>query len=117
MNKLIENISDINDLILQGKILEAFDLYYDDNVVIQENNKEGCLGKSENRKQIKRFVEAITEFRSAKPLHVTIGERITMVEWQFDLLHKTRGALNIKKVIVQEWRNNKIIGERQYFGA
>ena len=37
MNTLLKKISDLNDLVLQGKALEAFETYYDDDVVMQEN--------------------------------------------------------------------------------
>ncbi|MDO6759245.1 hypothetical protein Q4566_03465 [Tamlana sp. 2_MG-2023] len=117
MNKLIENISNLNDMILQGKTLEAFDLYYDDDVIIQENNNPACVGKIENRKREKCFFDSITEFRCAKPLHVTIGERITMVEWHFDFTHKDLGIKNYNKVVVQEWHDTKIIKERIYYGS
>jgi hypothetical protein len=38
MNTLLEKITDLNDLVLRGKALEAFDKYYHDDVVMQEND-------------------------------------------------------------------------------
>jgi hypothetical protein len=37
MTELFEKISDLNDLVLQGKSLVAFEKYYHDDVVMQEN--------------------------------------------------------------------------------
>lgn len=84
MSKLLEKITDLNDLILQGKAMEAFEKYYDDNVIMQENESEPSIGKEVNRKREEEFFSCITEFRSAQPLKVTIGENTTMVEWQYD---------------------------------
>ena len=117
MNKLIENISAINDLILQGKGLEAFEIYYDDGVVVQENDNPECIGKKVNRKRKEDFYAAITEFRCAKPLKVTVGENITMVEWHFDYTHKDLGIKNYNQIAVQEWQHGKIIKERFYYGS
>ncbi|AUS06433.1 SnoaL-like domain-containing protein [Pseudotamlana carrageenivorans] len=117
MNKLIEQVSNLNDLIIQGQGLKAFDLYYDDDVIMQENNQMEYLGKKLNRKRVAAFFQGITAFRSAKPLHVTIGEKITMVEWAFDLTHKDLGLINYNKVVVQEWENGKVIKERIYYGS
>ena len=68
MNTLIEKISTINDMILQGKALEAFESFYHDDVVMQENDNPEFIGKEINRKREEEFFASMTEFRSAKPL-------------------------------------------------
>ena len=37
MQTIKEKVNHLNQLILEGKALEGFDLYYDDEVVMQEN--------------------------------------------------------------------------------
>ena len=37
MEKLLNSITDLNDLILQGKAMEAFEKYYHEDVIMQEN--------------------------------------------------------------------------------
>ncbi|WP_228530336.1 SnoaL-like domain-containing protein [Tamlana sp. I1] len=117
MHELIEKISEVNDLILQGKSLEAFEMFYHDDVIIQENDNPECIGKCLNRKREEAFFESITEFRCAKPLKVTVGENITMVEWHYDYTHKDWGVKNYNQVAVQEWKDGKIIKERFYYGS
>lgn len=116
VNTLIEKISAVNDLILQGKGLEAFEVYYHDDVVMQENDKPACVGKASNRQREEAFYASITEFRCAKPLKVTVGEKTTMVEWQFDYTHKDMGCKKFTQVAVQEWQDGKIIKEKFYYG-
>jgi hypothetical protein len=117
MNTLIEKISTINDMILQGKALEAFETFYHDDVVMQENDNEEFIGKDVNRKREEEFFNSITEFRGAKPLKVTIGENTTMVEWHFDYTHKDWGIKNYTQVAVQDWKDGKIIKEKFYYGS
>ncbi|CAH8282036.1 hypothetical protein EV196_11021 [Mariniflexile fucanivorans] len=117
MNTLIEKISAVNDLILQGKGLEAFDTYYHDDVVMQENDNEVCIGKEICKKQKQAFYASLTEFRCAKPLKVTIGEKTTMVEWYLDFTHKELGVKKFTQVAVQEWKDGKIIKEKFYYGS
>ena len=114
MAKLIEIVCDLNDLILQGKRLEAFDTYYHDDVVIQENENLPIIGKPANREREVTFTKSITDFRLAKPLKVTIGEGISMVEWYFDYTHENLGIQNYKQVSVQEWQDELIISEKIY---
>ncbi|MFD1315810.1 hypothetical protein [Namhaeicola litoreus] len=112
---LIEKIGDLNDLIIQGKVLEAFDAYYHDEVHIQFTQDFAIQGKTENRKNKEHFLDGISEWRSAQPLKVSIGEGITMVEWLYDFKHKTDGDRRETYVAVQEWKEGKIIKEKLYY--
>lgn len=115
MSELLEKISDLNDLVLQGKGMEAFEKYYHDQVVMQENEAEPTVGKDANCKREEEFCSNISEFRGAKPLKVAIGQDLTMVEWQYDYTHKFWGVRNYSQVSVQEWKDGKIIKEKFYY--
>ena len=116
MSTLLEKISDLNDLVLQGKALDAFEKYYHDDVIMQENDNPPTIGKAANRQREIEFFDSITAFRSAKPLKVTVGEGITMVQWQYDYTHKDWGVRNYTQVSVQEWKDGKIIREQFFYG-
>ncbi|MGZ3951466.1 MAG: hypothetical protein ACXVBZ_08720 [Flavisolibacter sp.] len=81
MTTLLEKISDLNDLVLQGKPLVAFEKYYHEDVVMQENENVPTIGKEANRKREEEFFASVTEFRGARPLKVSVGDGITMVQW------------------------------------
>ena len=116
MSVLLAKIDDLNDLVLQGKALEAFEKYYHDDVVMQENESAPTIGKSANLQREIEFFSAITEFRSAKPLKVTVGENVSMVQWHYDYTHKDWGVRNYSQVSVQEWKDGKIIREQFFYG-
>lgn len=109
---LLEKVSDLNDMILQGKILEAFDKYYHEDVLMQENDETPTVGKAENRKREEDFLGSILEWRSAQPVKVAIGEGFTMVEWFLDYTHKDWGEKKLSQVSIQEWEDGKIIKEK-----
>ena len=114
---LLENICNLNDLILQGKLLKAFETYYHEDVVMQENESPPTNGKVANRKREAAFAASIIEFRTAKPLKVTIGEGVSMVEWHFDYTHKDWGSRNYTQISVQEWKDGLIINEKFYYNS
>lgn len=116
MSSLLEKVSDLNDLILQGKALEAFDKYYHEEVVMQENEAEPTVGKAANRQREEQFFSSITEFRGAQPLDIAVGEGITMVRWHYDYTHKDWGVRNYTQVSVQEWKEGKIVKEQFFYG-
>ncbi|RIA09732.1 hypothetical protein OE09_1578 [Flavobacteriaceae bacterium MAR_2010_72] len=115
MSKLLEKITDLNDLVLQGKAMEAFEKYYDHDVIMQEKEEQPTIGKEANRKREEEFFSNLIEFRSAQPLKVTVGENTTMVEWQYDYTHREWGIRNYSQVSVQEWKNGQIIKEKFYY--
>ena len=116
MSNLLEKIKDLNSMILQGKAIEGFDKYYHEDIKMQENENPPFVGKALNRQREIDFFGAITEFRGATPLKVTVGENTTMVEWHFDYTHKDWGVRNYNQVAVQEWKNGQIIREKFYYG-
>jgi len=116
MKVLIENVSDLNDMIMQGEVQEAFEKFYHNNVVIQYNDEEPVIGKAANRKIKEADLNNILEFKCAKPLKVTIGEQATMVEWQFQDEHKVFGERKFTQVAVQDWDQGLVIKEKLYCG-
>ena len=116
MSVLSEKIDDLNDLVLQGKSLEAFEKYYHDDVIMQENENLPTVGKKANLQREQEFYSSVTEFRSAKPLKITVGENISMVQWHYDYTHKDWGIRNYTQVSVQEWQDGKIIREQFFYG-
>ena len=59
MSALLEKIDDLNDLVLQGKALEAFEKYYHDEVIMQENESSPTIGKEANRQREKEFFSSM----------------------------------------------------------
>lgn len=115
MENLFQKINDMNDLILQGKAMEAFEKYYHQDVEMQENEAMSTLGKDANRRREKEFYSSITAFRGARPLKIAIGESLTMVEWQYDYTHREWGVRNYKQVSIQQWKDGQIIHEKFYY--
>ena len=117
MSALLEKIDDLNQLVVKGKALEAFEKYYHDEVVMQENENPPTIGKTANLNREKEFYSSLSEFRSAKPLKITVGENTSMVQWQFDYTHKEWGVRNYTQVSVQDWKDGRIIREQFFYGS
>ena len=117
MQTIKEKINHLNQLILEGKALEGFDLYYDDEVVMQENENPATVGKEANRQREIDFFGSITEFRGAKPLDIAIGENISYVKWHYDYTHKDWGVRKYTQVSVQHWKDGKIVKEQFFYGS
>lgn len=116
MQTIKEKINHLNQLILEGKALEGFELYYDDAVVMQENENPATIGKDINRQREIEFFGNITEFRGANALDVATGENVSYVKWYFDYTHKDWGVRKYTQVSVQHWKDGKIVKEQFFYG-
>ena len=74
----------VNDDVLSGKAMEAFEKYYADDVVMQENSEEPRSGKAANRKAEEEFFASVEALERRQ----REGERR---EWRCQLLRMGDG--------------------------
>jgi hypothetical protein len=118
MIKIKNNVGALNALIQEGKILEAFEKYYSEEVVIQVNGNHPIIGKEQNRKREMIFLQEIEKLNSAEIKSVTFGgidDNVSMTEWAINIENKEGENKTIYRVNVQHWKDNKIINEKLYF--
>lgn len=109
----IENsVQQLNNMVLSGNLLEAFENYYHDDVSMQENDLPPTVSKEANRQRELEFLNNITEFRGAEVKGVGIGDNISFVLWDYDYTHKEWGVRNYSQISIQEWKDGKIIKEK-----
>ena len=104
------------DGILTGKILETFDAYYANDVVMSENQAEERVGKAVNREYEIQFLDNILEFHGAQVGRVVVDGDHAAVEWSFDITFKDGNRVKMQQVAVQTWKDGKIIREDFYHG-
>jgi len=117
MNNTKELVDGLVKMVGEGKIMDAFEKYYADNVIMQENENTPRVGKDVNREYEKAFVGGIIEFHNAKTLGVAVGDNYSTVESFMDVTHKDWGRVARTQVAVQKWENGKIINEKFYYDS
>jgi hypothetical protein len=105
----------LNEAILSGKALEAFEQYYADDVVMQENSDEPRVGKEVNRKAEVEFFSSLAEFHEGKLLSSAINGDVTFGEWFMDVTFKNGFRLKLAQVAVRRWKDGKIVHERFFY--
>jgi ketosteroid isomerase-like protein len=110
------NVDELNAMILQGEILDAFEKFYAEDVVMSDNHQDVREGKDECRAYEEAFVNGLTEFRGAEVKSVAVNEEenVAMIEWFFDYTHKDWGDMTYHQVAVQEWQDGQIVRETFY---
>jgi hypothetical protein len=107
-----QSLQDLNSLVQEGKMLEAFDRYYHNDVSMQENELPATYSKVNNRKREVEFLNNVTEFRGAEVKGLGVGDNISFVIWTYDYTHKVWGVRKYTQVSIQHWKDGKIIQEQ-----
>lgn len=105
----------LNEMILAGKALEAFDEFYADDVVMQENEDEPRVGKPTCRHAEVQFFSSIETFHGAKLLGSAVGDDLSYSEWAWDVTFKGGVRRKSTQVAARRWKNGKIVHERFYY--
>lgn len=113
-----EKAQDIYNQLGQGKLLDAFDQYYADNVVMTE--PAGTRkGKTACREYEVNFLNNIQEFHDLQVTNVGSDEdaATSFVESMMEVTFKDGNRVKMEQVAVQKWEGDKIVHERFYYNA
>ena len=105
----------LNQKILSGAILEAFDAFYADDVVMQENTDEPKVGKPVCRQAEQQFLDAVEQFHGARLLGSAVNGDTSYSEWEFDATYKGAGRVKLSQVAARRWKNGRVVHERFYY--
>ncbi|EMO15900.1 hypothetical protein LEP1GSC165_0885 [Leptospira santarosai str. CBC523] len=111
-----KNVSKLNEMILAGDVIKAFEEFYHSKVVMQENTQNPTVGFEANLAREKDFVSKV-KWNHAEVLSTIVDEEKnrSVVEWVVDYVHKEWGHIKTTQASVQTWQDGKIIHERFYY--
>jgi len=106
----------LNEMILQGKILQAFDKYYAEDIVMEEDGKRR-EGKAANREYEEQFVNSLEEFHAAeiKARGVDEDNRVTFSEWENEMALEGVGRVEQKQIAVRTWNDEGQITHEKFY--
>lgn len=107
---------DIYNQLQQGKLLDAFDQYYAEEVVMTEP-RGTRKGKVECRKYEEDFLGSIEEFHGLEVKNIGANEEnaTSFVESTMDVTFKNGHRAQMEQVAVQRWKGDQIVHERFYY--
>src|SRR5690606_36025274 len=112
----VQQLNDeLNQMIMRGEALDAFERFYADDVVMQENLEEPTVGKDANRIRAQEFFGSIEEFHGAELLSTAAGDDVSFAEMSFDITFKGGQRTKMTEVAVRRWRDGKVVHERFYY--
>jgi ketosteroid isomerase-like protein len=107
--------AELNTMIMTGKAMEAFEKFYAEDCVMQENLDPPRTGKAACRDYEIGFFSSIQEFKKGE-LHAAAvtGDR-SYSEWTFACTFKDGSAIDNTQVAARTWKDGKVVHERFYY--
>ncbi len=107
---------ELNNRVLQGDILGAFEDFYAEDIVMEEDDNQR-VGKDANREYEEQFVGALQEFHKGEVTAVGIDEEnnVTLSEWDMEFTLEGVGRVHQQQVAVRTWNDDgKVTHEKFY---
>ncbi len=114
----LERATDLYKQVGQGKLMDAFEQYYAENVVMEEP-KGTRSGKEACRKSEEEFLAGVEAFHGMeiKAMAEDANNGKVLIEVNMDITFKGGHRVLMEQVAVQQWENGQIIHERFYYNA
>ncbi|HHP7237771.1 SnoaL-like domain-containing protein [Longibacter sp.] len=112
----LERAKDLYAQLDQGNIMDAFERYYHENVVVVEADGQERHGKDAQRRAIEEWMSSVEEMHDGATEHITSNEAegVTMVQSFTDVtIHGER--MPFREIAVQEWEGDQIVRESFFY--
>lgn len=113
----LEKETQLQEMINTGKLLEAYEKFYNEEVTMIEPTGQTFHNKSEGRKHEEEFLGKIEEFHGSGTEKITSNEEeaTTMTESWMDVTFKGASRMKMEQVSVKQWKGDQIVHERFYY--
>lgn len=115
---VLENAQKLQNMMAEGKTMEAFDELYHDNVQVYEMpTGEHRDGKEAQRKAIEGWFSAVKEVNGGGVTSITANEEtgVSSAETWMDITMQDGNRMKMEEVAIQKWEDGKIIEEKFYY--
>ena len=100
----------------QGRIVEAIDEFYADDVSMQDNANPPVVGRVANRERERAFFGGI-DVHQHRALSVTVDGDRAVIHWLFEFTGADGRRYRMDQLAHQTWKNGRIVGERFYYDS
>ena len=112
----LERATDLYQQVGQGQLMQAFEQYYGDNVVMEEP-RGTRQGKDACRASEQQFLDSVEAFHgmNIKAMSEDANNGKVLIEVDMDVTFKGGSRVQMEQVAVQTWENGQIVHERFYY--
>ena len=101
-------------LVEQGRMIEAIQTYYGDDVAMQENLNDPTVGLAANIQRERAFYGSLQSARF-RAVSVLVEGNHAAINWIFDYTTADGQRYQMDEIAYQTWRNGQIVHERYIY--
>ncbi len=106
---------ELNQMVASGQAMEAFEKFYADDCIMQENNEKPREGKAACRQFEIDFFESVKEFHEGTLLGSAVEGDRSFSEWVFDVTFKDGSRMRNHQVSARRWADGKVVFEQFFY--
>jgi ketosteroid isomerase-like protein len=110
-----ERVLELVRYVREGRIPEAIDEFYAEDVIMQENRQRPTVGKTANLARELAFGDSVERWHEVSARSVAVDGDQALVEWVFDFTTKAGQRVRMEEIAQQTWRDGKIERERFFY--
>lgn len=103
-------------MVVKGQIIDAFEHYFDENVVTHSNAGDRSKNKSQKREWLIKFFSLIQKVDKIELHGQTIAGNVTHSKFTFEFTTTWGASLVWNEIIRRTWKNDLVIDEYYYEG-
>ncbi len=111
---LQDRLEDLFSYIRNGRIVDAIQEFYTEDVIMQENSLPPTVGREANLEREKQFLSTVKEWKGFEVTAKGFGKDVTLYETVMDWVTTDGTPVHVEQVVVAKWQNGKITHERFY---
>lgn len=111
-----DSVLELVEMVQAGNILGAFERFYAEDVVMQENQQPPRHGKAESRAYEEQFGATISQVHENRAATVLVDGDRAAIEWILDFTNHQGQRLRIEQAALQTWRDGQVVHERFFYG-
>lgn len=112
-----QRVEQLISYVQEGKILDAMNEFYADDVVMQENGNAPTVGKAANVEREEGFVDAVAQVHENRATSVLVDGDSAAIHWVFDFTNKAGHRIRLDQIAQQKWRDGHIVQERFFYDS
>jgi hypothetical protein len=106
-----QSVDELIQYVHSGRILEALDRFYADDVAMQENMAAPVVGKAANLERERAFFDGVTVHENRAKSVVVDGDH-AVINWLLEFTGADGKRYRLDQVAFQTWKNERIAHER-----
>jgi ketosteroid isomerase-like protein len=115
MTDIRSKVQNLVELTLGGRILDAFDTYYAENVTMAENLNAPTVGKEANRLREIAFLESVKEWHAGAADLILVDGSHAVIHWTMDITKTDGSRVKFDQLALQTWEDGLIVKEVFYY--